>query len=331
MANSRAGRKNKFFGGRKKPDQQTQILLASKQISNQFSFVIHSESVASSRIFLDDIPARETQICTRHTNTPERTHISVRYLVYTFLCSPAGCIKNLNTRSSQRFHRLQYISDERHACQAQLPTNTRTTTMGPPAPEDIGESLPSRRHIDRDVSRDSRIEQLGDERREDGRQQHHTRIRAETHLKAAERKCDFIKLAQECKLTQCTIAHGWNTSRSGFVLCGVTIEPLTRLLAGGHRPHETVEGSVRGGPQVEIRPNGLDHSWVCLRQALNGRLVGKVMGNILPQESNDITFFLAKVLRIRPSSSHDSQRERKTTRGHVTSPWGEECWVIPAK
>ena len=111
----------------------------------------------------------------------------------------------------------------------------------------------------------------------------------------------------------------------------MTVEPLTPLLAGGHRAHETVEGSVRGGPQVEIHPNSLDHSRVCLRQALNGRLVGKAMGDVLPQESNDIPFFLAKVLRICPSGSHDSQRERKTTRGHVTSPWGEECWVIPAK
>ncbi len=78
-------------------------------------------------------------------------------------------------------------------------------------------------------------------------------------------------------------------------------------MAGGHRPHEMVEGSVRGGPQVEICPNSLDHSRVCLRQALNGRLVGKVMGNVLPQESNDIPFFLAKVPRICPSGSHDKE------------------------
>ncbi len=118
---------------------------------------------------------------------------------------------------------------------------------------------------------------------------------------------------------------------ASIALCGVTVEPLTPLLAGGHRPHETVKGSVRGGPQVEIRPNSLDHSQVCLRQALNGRLVGKAMGDVLLQESNDIPFFLAKVLRIYPSGSHDSQRERKTTRGHVISPWGEGCWVISSK
>ncbi len=104
--------------------------------------------------------------------------------------------------------------------------------------------------------------------------------------------------------------------------CGVTIEPLTPLLAGGHRPHETVKGSVRGGSQVEIHPNSLDHSQVCLRQLLNGRLVGKATGDVLPQESNDFTFFLAKVLGIHPFGSHDSQRERKTTRRHVISPWG---------
>ncbi len=106
------------------------------------------------------------------------------------------------------------------------------------------------------------------------------------------------------------------------IFCGVTCEPLTPLLAGGHRPHEMVEGSVRSGPQVEICPHSLDHSWVCLRQFLDGCLIGQATGDVLPQESNDFMFFLAKVLGIHPSGSHDSQRECKTTRGHVISPWG---------
>ncbi len=75
-------------------------------------------------------------------------------------------------------------------------------------------------------------------------------------------------------------------------------------------------------PPTRRGGRSLDHPGVCLWQPLNGCLVCKATSDVLPQKGNDLTFFLAKVLRIRPSGSHDSQRECKTTRGHVISPWG---------
>ncbi len=110
--------------------------------------------------------------------------------------------------------------------------------------------------------------------------------------------------------------------------CGVTYPFIGRR----HRPDEAVEGSVRSGPQIEICPYSLDHSGVCLWQPLNRCLIRKATSDVLPQKGNNFTFFLAKVLRIHPSGSHDSQREHKTTRGHMISPWGGEgCWVISSK
>ncbi len=67
-----------------------------------------------------------------------------------------------------------------------------------------------------------------------------------------------------------------------------------------------------------------------LGQILDGCLIGQATSDVLPQKPYDFTF-LAKIGQIRPTGSHDSQRECRTTRGHVTSPWGEGCWVISSK
>ncbi len=100
----------------------------------------------------------------------------------------------------------------------------------------------------------------------------------------------------------------------------------------GDPPHEPVEISIAGRPQIEVLYHGSDDPGVCLGQPLGVGFDSGLPCDVLMQETQQIYLLWSdRLQRASNIGRHDSQRERKTTRGHVTSPWGEECWVISSK
>ncbi len=66
-----------------------------------------------------------------------------------------------------------------------------------------------------------------------------------------------------------------------------------RLLPVGHGPDKPVEGAVRCWAQIKVGPDCLQDLWVGLRQTLCMGLQGQLLGHVLMQETQNITFFLA--------------------------------------
>ncbi len=89
----------------------------------------------------------------------------------------------------------------------------------------------------------------------------------------------------------------------------------------GYCPHEAVEVLVTGRPEVEVPHGRVDHSGVGLQTALLVCLDGKLAGNVLPQETQNIKLFTGDQSQFPMGRCHDSQRAR-TTRGHMITPWG---------
>ncbi len=97
-------------------------------------------------------------------------------------------------------------------------------------------------------------------------------------------------------------------------------------------PHEPVEVPVAGCAQIKIGYDGSQNPGVCLSQPLGVCFNSEFSGNVLAQETKKVDLLWHD--RLRRASNigrHDGKRERKTTRGHMTSPWGEGCWVITSK
>ena len=95
------------------------------------------------------------------------------------------------------------------------------------------------------------------------------------------------------------------------------------VLTVGDPPHEPVEISVAGHPQIEVLYHGSDDPGVRLGQPLGVGFNSDLPCDVLTQETQQI--YLLWSDRLRRASNighHDSQREHRTTRGHVTSPWG---------
>ncbi len=70
-----------------------------------------------------------------------------------------------------------------------------------------------------------------------------------------------------------------------------------RLLSVGYRPHETVKIPMTCRPKVEVPHGCLDHPGVGLRMALLVCLDGKFMGNVLPQETENIKFLTGDLMQ----------------------------------
>ena len=88
------------------------------------------------------------------------------------------------------------------------------------------------------------------------------------------------------------------------------------------------------GAKVKVSPHSVDNPGVCLWQLLQMCLPSQSPGHVLSEKGNQLLFLLVRLsrLHVRVVCRHDSQREStRTTKGHVITAGGEECWVISSK
>ncbi len=88
------------------------------------------------------------------------------------------------------------------------------------------------------------------------------------------------------------------------------------------------------GAKVKVSPHSVDNPGVGLWQLLQMCLLSQSPGHILSEKGNQVLFLLVRLsrLHVRVVCHHDSQKEStRTTKGHVITAGGEECWVISSK